>query len=140
MRTASSETIGGFARAGAYGELRAWLAQADREDLARGWPRLAPLHKLIAFKLMDAVSALAFYRRLPYREKYFLFSGFPLQSIAPVIAEAPASVRRLFVQLPAKFHGLMLQELGRAAAPARMENGGRDRATAFSLRAAQVPQ
>jgi len=116
MRSDASATVGGFVQAGAYADLRAWLARADREDLARGWPRLAPLHKLIAFKLMDAVSALAFFRRLPYRERYFLFSGFPLQSIAPVIAQAPASVRRLFVQLPAKFHGLMLQELGRDAA------------------------
>jgi hypothetical protein len=118
MRADSAGTVRALAGAGSYGELRCWLAQADREDLARGWPRLEPLHKLVAFKLMDAVSALAFYRRLPYRERYFLFSGFPLQSIAPVVADAPACVRRLFVQLPAKFHGLMLQELARPAKPA----------------------
>jgi len=110
-----------LAAAGAYGELRPWLARADQEDLARCWPRLEPLHKLIAFKLMDAASALDFFRRLPYKERYFLFSGFPLQSIAPVIADAPASVRRLFVQLPAGFYGTMLRELTGAAGPGQPE-------------------
>jgi len=116
MSTHGTRRICALIKSGAYSDLRVWLAAADRSALAQDWPRLDPLHKLIAFKLMDAASALAFYRRLPYRERYFLFSGFPLQSIAPIIADAPASVRRLFVQLPAKFHGLMLQELGRDAA------------------------
>ena len=112
--------IGVLIKSGAYGDLRVWLAAADRPALAQDWPRLAPLHKLIAFKLMDAASALAFFRLLPYQERYFLFSGFSLQSIAPVIAEAPASVRRLFVQLPAKFHEIMLQGLAREAAEASL--------------------
>jgi hypothetical protein len=113
MRADASTVMARMVRSGAYGELRAWLAQADRRGLARTWPLLAPLHKLAAFKLMDAASAMDFYRALPYRERYFLFSGFPLQSIAPLIAEAPASVRRLFVQLPARFYGAMLEDLGR---------------------------
>jgi hypothetical protein len=111
MRTHGLKRIGALIKSGAYGDLRVWLATADRSALAQDWPRLAPLHKLIVFKLMDATSALAFYRLLAYKEKYFLFSGFPLQSIAPVIEEASASVRRLFVQLPAKFYGVMLREL-----------------------------
>ncbi len=118
MPTRGTKWIGALIKSGAYAELRSWLAQADREDLARGWPRLAPLHKLIVFKLLDAASALAFYHSLPYKERYFLFSGFPLQSIAPVIAEAPASVRRLFVQLPARFYGIMFQDLARQAVEA----------------------
>jgi hypothetical protein len=121
MRADCAATVQALAGAGAYGELRPWLARADRAELARCWPRLGPLHKLIAFKLLDAASALAFYRLLPSQERYFLFSGFPLQSIAPVIAEAPASVRRLFVQLPAKFYGIMLRELTSAAVPALAE-------------------
>ena len=115
------DRIGGLVRSGAYAELRSWLAKADREDLARGWLRLEAMHKLIAFKLMDAASALAFYRLLPYEEKYFLFSGLSPNAIAPVTADAPASVQRLFVQLPAKFHRIMLQDLACPAEP-RMSN------------------
>lgn len=116
------ERIRELAGTGAYAELRSWLARADRADLARGWPRLKPLHKLIAFKLMDAASALDFYRRLPYEEKYFLFSGFPAAAIAPVLEDSPPSVRRLFVQLPAKFHGVMLQDLARAGANVKFQD------------------
>jgi len=114
--------IDAWITSGAYGDLRLWLATADRPALVHDWPRLKPLHRLIAFKLMDAASALAFYRRLPYREKYFLFSGFPPQSIAPIIAEASASMRRLFVTLPAKFYGVMLQELVRAGADVKCQD------------------
>jgi len=121
MRAERRARVSDLIHAGAYAELRARLAAADRGELARSWPRLEPLHKLVAFKLMDAVSALAFYRRLPYREKYFLFCGFPLNSIAPVLEGAPPALRRLFVQLPAKFYGDMLQELACAGAP-RMSN------------------
>ena len=122
MPTRGTQRIGALIKSGAYCGLRVWLAAADRPALAQDWPRLKPLHKLIAFKLMDAASALAFYRLLPYKERYFLFSGFPLQSIAPVIAEAPASVRRLFVQLPANFHAVMLQELARAGANVKFQD------------------
>jgi Mg/Co/Ni transporter MgtE len=118
MRAAARTTVARLIRAGAFASLRDWLRRADRAELARLWPRLAPLHKLAAFKLMDAVSALAFYRGLPYRERYFLFCGFPLQSIAPLIADAPASARRLFVQLPAKSQGAMLADLGQETAKA----------------------
>ncbi|MBI5239534.1 MAG: hypothetical protein HY926_03615 [Elusimicrobia bacterium] len=118
MRADASTAVAGFVRTGEYARLRAWLAQADRKELARAWPRLAPLHKLAAFKLMDAASALDFYRVLPYRERYFLFSGFPLQSIAPLLFDAPAATRRLFVQLPARFYGDMLEDLVREPAKA----------------------
>jgi Mg/Co/Ni transporter MgtE len=118
MRWAPLTMIARSVRAGDFAPLRAWLARADRGELARDWPRLAPLEKLAAFKLMDAVSALQFYRSLPYRERYFLFCGLPLQSIAPLIADAPASVRRLFVQLPAKSQGAMLADLGQETAKA----------------------
>jgi hypothetical protein len=117
MRRHGAERIGALIKSGAYGDLRVWLAAADRPALAHDWPRLTLLHKLVAFKLMDAASALAFYQLLPYQERYFLFSGFPLNSIAPVLEDAAPSLRRLFVQLPAKFHGVMLQGLARAAEP-----------------------
>jgi hypothetical protein len=117
-----TKRIGALIKSGSYGDLRVWLAAADRTALAKDWQRLEPLHKLIAFKLMDAASALAFYRLLPYKEKYFLFSGFPLQSIAPVIAEAPASVRRLFVRLPADSYEAMLRELTRDAANVKFQD------------------
>ena len=100
-----------LAEAGDYAQLRQWLARADRQALARGWTGLEPMHKLVAFKLMDAASAMDFFDRLPYREKYFLFSGFGIDSIAPVISGAPPSVRRLFVSLPARFYKTMLQRL-----------------------------
>lgn len=98
-----------------YAGLRAWLKSADRARLARGWARLEPLHKLVAFKLLDAASAMEFYRVLPFREKYFLLSGFPLDAIAPVLESAPAAARRQFVRLPAEFAALMFRELARGA-------------------------
>ncbi|MDD5629280.1 MAG: hypothetical protein PHU21_09460 [Elusimicrobia bacterium] len=122
MRAHAAGRIDAAIESGAYGDLRAWLAAADRPGLARDWPRLRPLRKLIAFKLMDAASALEFYRRLPEGEKYFLFCGFPLAAIAPVLEGAPPSLRRLFVQLPADFCGLMLRELTRPG-PARAAAG-----------------
>lgn len=100
-----------MAEAGAYAQLRSWLARADLAALARDWSGLDAMHKLIAFKLMNAAQALDFYRRLPAAEKYFLFCGFSLNAIAPILEDAPASVRRLFVQLPAKFQAFMLREL-----------------------------
>jgi len=115
MRAERRARVSDLIHAGAYAELRARLAAADRGELARSWPRLEPLHKLVAFKLLAAAGALDFYRRLPYREKYFLLCGFPLGSIAPVLENAPPGARRLFVRLPVRFYERMFRELARGA-------------------------
>lgn len=94
-----------------YGGLRRALAEADRETLAEAWPRFRPLEKLVLFKLMDAPAALEFYRGLPFKERYFLLCGFPLNSIAPVLEEASPAERRLFVQLPREFYDRMFRQL-----------------------------
>ncbi|MFA6004500.1 MAG: hypothetical protein WC881_10580 [Elusimicrobiota bacterium] len=99
------------AAAGAFSELRRFLALSDRDALARSWPGLAAWHKLIAFKLIDAAMAMEIYGRLPFSEKYLLFSGFPINSIAPALEGLPAAVRRLFVQLPADFQDRMFRQL-----------------------------
>lgn len=94
-----------------YARLRQALGACDPAVLARLWPSLRPLEKLVFFKLMDASAAMDFYARLPFQEKYFLFCGFPLQSIAPILEEAGAFQRRLFVQLPRAFYELMFRRL-----------------------------
>ncbi len=99
----------------AIGALRAWLAAADLAVLACSWPRLDSLRKLLLFKLLAAPRALELYGRLPFREKYFLFCGFPISVIAPILEDAPPALRRAFVQLPAKFGDLMRQDLLRDA-------------------------
>ena len=88
---------------------------ADLAALARSWPRLDSLRKLLLFKLLAAPRALELYGRLPFREKYFLFCGFPISVIAPILEDAPPALRRAFVQLPAKFGDLMRQDLLRDA-------------------------
>ena len=104
---------------GAIPELRAWLAAAELGTLARHWTRLEPLRKLVVFKLLSAPRAFEFYRSLSCRERFFLFCGFPLNSISPVLEDAPASLRRLFVQLPATFHERMRADLVRETVRAR---------------------
>ncbi len=99
----------------AVGTLRAWLAGADLAALARSWPRLDSLRKLLLFKLLAAPRAMELYGRLTFREKYFLFCGFPINAIAPVLEDAPPALRRAFVQLPAKFGVLMWRDLLREA-------------------------
>lgn len=94
-----------------YARLRLALGACDPVALARRWPRLRPLEKLVFFKLMDASAAMDFYARLSFREQYFLFCGFPLQSISPILEEADASQRRLFVQLPRAFYESMFRRL-----------------------------
>lgn len=103
---------------GDYAGLRAQLRGADPALLARLWPRLQPLHKLVAFKLMNAAAAMDFFKRLPYDERYFLFCGFAPVCIAPVLEGVPPGSRRLFVRLPAPFQKRMLDDLLREV-PAR---------------------
>ncbi|MDD5658077.1 MAG: hypothetical protein PHF00_12575 [Elusimicrobia bacterium] len=109
MRARVAELAG----AGAYGELRAFLRGADLALLARGWRRLEPLHKLVAFKLMSAAAALELFARLPYEERYFLYCGLPAASIAPILERAAPAERRLFVQLPAPLQRRMFESLAR---------------------------
>ena len=94
-----------------YGGLRRALGKAEREALAEVWPRFRPLERLVLFKLMDAPAALEFYRELPFKERYLLLCGFPLNSIAPILEEVGPAERRLFVQLPREFYDRMFRQL-----------------------------
>lgn len=94
-----------------YGRLETLMAAANLAELALLWPALAPLEKLVLFKLLDAPRALEFYARLPFNEKYFLLCGFPLQAVAPVLEGLPPAERRRFVQLPREFYDRMFRQL-----------------------------
>jgi Mg/Co/Ni transporter MgtE len=94
-----------------YRGLERLLADMRLEKLAQAWPGLAVFEKLIVFKLLDAVRALEFFGRLPFPEKYFLFCGFPLQAIAPVLEDLPAESRRAFVSLPREVRERMFRQL-----------------------------
>ena len=69
------------------------------------------MQKLVVFKLLDAPRALELYGTLPFREKYFLLMGFPLNSIAPVLEGLSAAQRRHFVQLPRQSYDRMFRQL-----------------------------
>jgi hypothetical protein len=100
-----------------YAALESSLADADLPKLAGLWPQFTQLHKLILFKLMDAPRALELYGLLPFKEKYFLLCGFPLNSIAPVLEALSPLERRHFVQLPREFYDRMFRQL----VPSRVE-------------------
>lgn len=94
-----------------YAGLEALLAGAAVSELAALWPELEPMERLVAFKVMDAPRALELYEALPFDHRYFLLCGFPLQSIAPVIAALPPAGRRPFVQLPRDYYDRMFRGL-----------------------------
>jgi len=94
-----------------YAALEKSLAEADLAELAASWSALAPMRKLVAFKLLDAPRALELYEKLPFAERYFLLCGFPLQSIAPILEKLSPLERRLFVQLPRGFYDRMFRML-----------------------------
>lgn len=107
-------------RARSFPELRRALATLPRKELLAAWPSLSPLERLICFKLLDAASALSVFEALPFEERYFLFSGFAADSVAPVLEDLPASERRLFVALPKDaydrmFRGLLGEARARSA-------------------------
>jgi Mg/Co/Ni transporter MgtE len=115
MPPSEAAHISRLVSAGAYAELRDRLRGADLARLARSWPRLKPLHKLVAFKLMNAAAAADFFALLPGAERYFLCCGFPAASIAPILENAAPPERRLFVQLPAPLRKRLLAGLTREA-------------------------
>lgn len=94
-----------------YAAVENALQTADLGALAQEWADLAPLERLVAFKLLDAPRALDLYERLPFKDKYHLLCGFPLQSIAPVLEGLPLGERRRFVQLPREFYDRMFRRL-----------------------------
>src|SRR5689334_5419950 len=77
-----------------YAGLEQLMIDADLEHLAGIWPKFKPMEKLILFKLLDAARAMEFYGMLPFKEKYYLLCGFPLNSIAPVLENLDAAERR----------------------------------------------
>ncbi|OGR84204.1 MAG: hypothetical protein A3J74_07790 [Elusimicrobia bacterium RIFCSPHIGHO2_02_FULL_57_9] len=94
-----------------YAGLEQLMTDAGLVELAQAWPRFKPLDKLILFKLLDAARAMEFYGLLPFKEKYYLLCGFPLNSIAPVLENLDAAGRRRFVQLPREFYDRMFRQL-----------------------------
>lgn len=96
---------------GDYAALEKAVAGADLQKIASLWSRLAPLQKLVVFKLLDAPRAMEFYGRLPFKEKYYLLCGFPLNAIAPVLEGLAPADRRRFVQLPRPFYDRMFRRL-----------------------------
>lgn len=95
----------------AYSSLKDRLGCEENGSLAQAWPALAPMEKLIIFKLMEPGRALEFFAVLPFEEKYFLYCGAPLETIAPVLEDLRAPERRLFHQLPRGFAEKMFRSL-----------------------------
>ena len=106
-----AEEITRLCRERDYAGLETLLADAELAVLLKFWPRLPPLDRLVAFKLLDAGRALEFYTLAPFKEKYFLFSGFSVNSIAPVLEDLPPLERRRFTPLPREFYDRMFRKL-----------------------------
>jgi len=94
-----------------YAALEAALSAVSARELPKLWAGFKPLERLIVFKLLDAERALAVFELLPLEEKYFLFGGFPLAAIAPVLEDLPLMQRRHFVQLPRDAYERMYRSL-----------------------------
>jgi len=107
-----------------FPELARELGAAELSDLAGLWPKLKPMTKLAAFKLLSPDRAIGLYELLPFEEQYFLFSGFPPASIAPLIEPLAPAARKAFTELPRWHYDRMLDLLLRqgdtasSAAPA----------------------
>jgi len=100
-----------FLQAGNYVELKNFLGGPERSRLSSSWPGFKPLEKLILFKLMEIPQAMEFYESLSFQERYFLFCGFPLDSIAPILENLDPTQRRLFRQWPREFYDRMFRSL-----------------------------
>lgn len=94
-----------------YAALEQLVADVNLKELVLAWPDYKPLDKLVLFKLLDATRAMDFYGRLPFKEKYYLLCGFPLNAIAPILEDMDAAGRRRFVQLPREFYDRMFRQL-----------------------------
>ena len=94
-----------------YVALERRLSEVQLAPLAALLPALEPMQKLVVFKLLDAVRAMELFAALPFDEKYFLFCGFPMQSIAPVLEGLTPAQLRSFVQLPREDSERMFRQL-----------------------------
>lgn len=112
--TARMASISELIEARKFVELEADLAKLSSAEAARAIAALAPLEKLIAFKLLDASRALEVFDALPFEDRYLVLCGFPLQSIAPVLEDLTYAQRRPFVQLPRDFYERMFRKLAEA--------------------------
>lgn len=105
-----------------FAALESELAATPIPALLRFWNALNPLERLVAFKLLDAPRALELFEKAPLEEKYFLFGGFPLAAIAPVLEGLPLMQKRHFIQLPRAIYERMYRALldaSRAKEPQR---------------------
>ncbi|OIO12415.1 MAG: hypothetical protein AUJ52_00280 [Elusimicrobia bacterium CG1_02_63_36] len=94
-----------------YRAVKALLNEGALEPLAECWPRLPLFDRLTAFKLLSPERAWAFFENLGEADRYALFTGFDLGSIAPVLEPLPDSERALFVALPESFRDRMAETL-----------------------------
>ncbi|MBI5210985.1 MAG: hypothetical protein HY927_13530 [Elusimicrobia bacterium] len=95
--------------------LRRKLGAMDTDALAAAYAGLAPMERLVMFKLLAPAAALALCRRLVPAEVYFLLCGFPLQSIAPVLDGLEGWQRASFHESPRGLHDEMLSFLAASA-------------------------
>lgn len=91
--------------------LKRKLEAIDCESLAGCWDGFEGLAKLILFKLLKPAKALRLYERLSFESQYFLFCGFELQTIAPVLEDLSGKTCRLFHKLPEAYYDKMLRIL-----------------------------
>lgn len=88
--------------------LRRKLGSMDTRALAAAYAGLAPMERLVMFKLLAPAAALSLCRCLAPAEVYFLLCGFPLHSIAPVLDGLEGWQRASFHEGPRGLHDEML--------------------------------
>lgn len=104
-------TVLSLIRKRTYAQAKELLGRVDFRLLASEWPAFRPIEKLLAFKLMEPGRASEYFAVLPFEDKYFLYCGAPLETIAPILEDLPAPQRRLFHQLPRGFAEKMFRNL-----------------------------
>ena len=91
--------------------LKDMLSRAEAEKLAALWPELEPMEKLACYKLLASEKAWALFQRLSFEDRYFLFSGFPLECISPILEELTEEEKRIFSPHDAGLYERMLSAI-----------------------------
>ena len=94
-----------------YQTLKDFLSTTSAGDIAALWMPLEPMEKLAAFKLLDGAKAMALYGRLSFEERYFLFCGFPLETLAPILEDMSEKDKKIFRRPSPKLYQKMLQQV-----------------------------
>lgn len=101
-----------------FAPLERLAASLELPALVEAWRALPSLGRLALFKLLEPPRAMELFYRLGYDEKYFLFCGLPMSSVAPLLEGLPPQEKRRFVSLPRSCQGDMMRDL-LCAVPAR---------------------